>query len=258
MRRLVSLLICALASGIQVPATCAQAGPSYDLAQSERVGTTRYIVRPGDTIYSIARAVGVPVAAILDLNPGLDPRYLEVGDALRVPGHFVPIPRQRLTFAPPTGPADMLVELRGDGFLPNTRLRLLVGRSPYDFRRYSTVETNRRGRVLASVELPEWARPGRRVYFALQGFNGTNRTVAGPFRVVDAPPTGRLTVTGTIVRGGAECPLLRSDDGRRFSLAGDTNGFDIGDRVEVTGRLAGVSICMREPTLQVRRISEAD
>ena len=85
-RCLVSLFLCALASVVQVSVANAQVGPSYDMAQSERIGTTRYVVRPGDTIYSIARAVGVPVAAILDLNPGLDPGYFEVGDALRVPG----------------------------------------------------------------------------------------------------------------------------------------------------------------------------
>jgi hypothetical protein len=83
--------------------------------------------------------------------------------------------------------------------------------------------------------------------------------VAGPFRVIDRrPPSERLTVTGTIVRGGAECPLFRSDDGRRYSLTGDLGGFGPGDRVEVTGRLAEVSICMQGPTLEVRRISEAE
>lgn len=259
MRRVLLLLLFAfLFVPLQVSLASAQE-KSYELVQAERSGTTRYLVRPGDTIYSIARSVGVPVSTILELNPGLDPRYIATGDVIRVPRDFVPVPRPRLTFSPAAGPPGTLVELRGQGFRPFARLRLLVGRTAYDVRRYSIVRANRRGRVFASVELPEWARPGRRVFFALQSLDGTSRAVAGPFRVIARPqPSERLTVTGTIVSGGVECPLLRSDDGRRFSLSGDLGGFGRGDRVEVTGRLADVSICMQGPTLEVRRISEAE
>jgi LysM repeat protein len=259
MRRIFALLLYAFLLTLQQPPLASAQENSFEMAQAERSGTTRYVVRPGDTIYSIARSVGVPVATILDLNPGLDPRYIAAGDVIRVPGDFVPVPHERLTFSPAAGSPSTLVELRGQGYRPFARLRLLVGRTAYDLRRYSIVRANRRGRVLASVELPEWARPGRRVFFALQSLDGTSRTVAGPFRVVGRPrPSERLTVTGTIVSGGVECPLLRSDDGRRYSLTGDLGGFGRGDRVEVIGRLAEVSICMQGPTLEVRRISEAE
>jgi hypothetical protein len=167
--------------------------------------------------------------------------------------------RQRLTFSPAAGWLGTRVELMGQGFLPFERLRLLVGRTAYDLRRHKNVRTNRRGRVQTSVELPEWARPGRRVFFALQSFDGRRRAAAGPFRVIERPkPAQPLTVRGTIVTGGSECALFRSDDGRRFSLTGNLGGFQPGDRVTVRGRVAELSTCMQGPTLAVQRISKAE
>jgi uncharacterized protein DUF5818 len=164
--------------------------------------------------------------------------------------------RPSLTFSPAAGWPGSRVELTGQGFLPFERVRLLVGRTTNDLKRHRTVGANRRGRVQTSMELPDWARPGRRVYFALQGFDGIRRAVAGPFRVIEQPKP--MTIRGTIVTGGAECPLFRSDDGRRFSLAGNLGSFRPGDRVTVRGRVAEVSTCMQRPTLAVQRISKAE
>jgi LysM repeat protein len=232
--------------------------PEADFAQSERAGTTRYIVRPGDTLYSIARAAGVSVSVILSLNPGLDPRYVAVGDVVLVPGDFVPVARERLTISPRAGRPATEVELRGRGFRPFVRLRVLAGRSPYDLRAIDRTRANRRGRVVITETLPEWARPGRNVYFALQTLDGRSRAVSEPFRVIGRPSApDRVTVSGRIARG-VECPLLRADDGRTYSLTGDLAGYRAGDRVLVQGRLAEVSICMQGPAIEVRRITEAE
>lgn len=263
MRKNFISLACIIAASLVivglVPAAYAQSTHSgSEIAQAQRTGTTRYIVQPGDTLYSIARSAGVTVQVILDLNPGLDPRFVEVGDVVLVPRDFVPVRRERLVMSSHAGPPGTEVELRGHGFRPYARLRVLVGRSPYNLYRIDRVRADRRGRVNIAVALPEWARPGRRVFFALQTIDGQSRAVAGPFRVIGRPSGAeRLNVTGTLIRGGVECPLLRADNGRVYSLAGDTGGFGLGDRVLVEGRLAEVSICMQGPTLQVRRISEA-
>jgi LysM repeat protein len=44
-----------------------------------------YIVRPGDTIFSIARRTDSSVGEILRLNPGLNPNRLFVGQQIRIP-----------------------------------------------------------------------------------------------------------------------------------------------------------------------------
>lgn len=43
-----------------------------------------YVVQNGDTLTSIARKTGVPVARILRLNPGVDPQILISGEKLKL------------------------------------------------------------------------------------------------------------------------------------------------------------------------------
>jgi LysM repeat protein len=43
-----------------------------------------YVVQNGDTLTSIARKTGVSVAAILRLNPGVDPQILISGEKLKL------------------------------------------------------------------------------------------------------------------------------------------------------------------------------
>lgn len=44
-----------------------------------------YVVKAGDSPYSIARKHGVKVEALMAANPGLDPRKLRIGQTLRMP-----------------------------------------------------------------------------------------------------------------------------------------------------------------------------
>jgi LysM repeat protein len=43
-----------------------------------------YVVQNGDTLTSIAHQTGVPVARILQLNPGVDPQILISGEQLKL------------------------------------------------------------------------------------------------------------------------------------------------------------------------------
>jgi LysM repeat protein len=43
-----------------------------------------YVVENGDTLTSIAHKTGVPVATILELNPGVDPQILISGERLKL------------------------------------------------------------------------------------------------------------------------------------------------------------------------------
>ncbi|MCS7259984.1 MAG: LysM peptidoglycan-binding domain-containing protein [Anaerolineae bacterium] len=54
-----------------------------------------YIVQPGDTLYRIATRFGVAVEELVEANHLSDPNYLQVGQALRIPGTEFP------TFYPP-------------------------------------------------------------------------------------------------------------------------------------------------------------
>jgi hypothetical protein len=67
-----------------------------------------------------------------------------------------------------------------------------------------------------------------------------------------------MTVTGTITGEGVECPTMRGDNGRLYSLAGDIGRFGPGDRVEVRGFRPDISICQQGTTIQVERIRSAE
>ncbi|MCL2336502.1 MAG: LysM domain-containing protein [Firmicutes bacterium] len=43
-------------------------------------------VSPGDTLFTIAKASGTTVGKLLELNPGIDPLSLQIGQAVCLPG----------------------------------------------------------------------------------------------------------------------------------------------------------------------------
>jgi LysM repeat protein len=49
------------------------------------VATRPYTVQPGDTVASIASAIGVPASTIVQLNPTISPNNLQIGQTLRLP-----------------------------------------------------------------------------------------------------------------------------------------------------------------------------
>ena len=66
-----------------------------------------------------------------------------------------------------------------------------------------------------------------------------------------------------VVRGeliaGAECPMLVTTDGKRYSLIGELGRFKVGDRVCLKASIAQMSMCMAgEGTLAVEAIGPED
>ncbi|MDI3316134.1 MAG: LysM domain-containing protein [Bacillota bacterium] len=49
-------------------------------------GSFPYTIRPGDTLFLLAQRFGTTVAAILALNPGINPYNLQVGQVICIPG----------------------------------------------------------------------------------------------------------------------------------------------------------------------------
>jgi murein DD-endopeptidase MepM/ murein hydrolase activator NlpD len=64
-------------------------------------GSGTYTIKPGDSLYRIARQNGTTVAKLKEANPGADPRALRPGTVLQLPGAAAP---SRLASAP-TAPA---------------------------------------------------------------------------------------------------------------------------------------------------------
>ncbi len=51
-----------------------------------------YVVRPGDTFYSIANMFGITVAQLMAANPGVDPNNLQIGQLICIPKQTPPEP----------------------------------------------------------------------------------------------------------------------------------------------------------------------
>jgi peptidoglycan endopeptidase LytF len=53
-----------------------------------------YVVRPGDTLYTISKKYNVSVAKLIEANPGIDPNNLQVGQLICIPksDHHKPCP----------------------------------------------------------------------------------------------------------------------------------------------------------------------
>jgi LysM repeat protein len=55
-----------------------------DTSSAEKSGPRRHLVKPGETLYSIAHAYKTTVESIRDANPFLGERPLEAGDILTI------------------------------------------------------------------------------------------------------------------------------------------------------------------------------
>ena len=70
-------------------------------------------------------------------------------------------------------------------------------------------------------------------------------------------PNNSITVIGTLTEEGVECQAMRSlDDNKLYTLTGNLQGFKNGDKVEVTGKVVEVSICMQGTTIAVDKITK--
>ncbi len=73
----------------------------------------KHTVEKGQTLYSLGRKYGVPVAAIIAANPGLDPKDMKVGGKVVIPGRAAGTPRHAI----PTGPTPARVRTPDRGRL---------------------------------------------------------------------------------------------------------------------------------------------
>ena len=201
-------------------------------------------VRPGDTFGLIARRCGVSVAQLRAENPQLrDPNLIFVGMNLRVPSSIAPQPVR-------PAPAPVAQTLRIIGTITGEGVTCQALRGD-DGALYTIAGTATRP-----------LRPGDRV--EVMGTRAATAVcqqgtaiTASQILLLDAVARPTIDVTGTITREGVTCTALRGDDGRLYTLAGQTGGFQPGDRVRVTGDQAQMSFCQQGTTVNLTSIRQA-
>ena len=70
----------------------------------------------------------------------------------------------------------------------------------------------------------------------------------------DAASTAPMMITGTLTGEGVECPAMRGDDGKLYTLASDQPLPAAGTRVRIEAEAVEVSMCMQGTTVRVIRI----
>ena len=226
--------------------------------------SSNYVVKRGDTLATVAGALGITLGELLLANPGLSERDLQAGRSIeyggRRPGFDTP-PPPRLDISVDDSDAEPggTAVVRVSGLPPRVTVSVQAesarGRGPA---LENEAQADRRGNALVQIDIPQRARPGDR--WNVEVFDDRDRSIGdASFRIADEGYAGNepLRVTGVLTDEGAACPVLRDRSGQAYALSGRLRGFRIGDRVTVVGRLADGSVCARRNTLAVDRIDPA-
>lgn len=236
--------------------------------ESARRQGARHTVGYGETLEDIAARYDTTVPALRVSNPDLaEAGELTEGRTLVIPGLHDDMPRAeaaqraatpRVEVTPRAAPPGGSVDVTAWGLPADTELVIGGGPSASEWRTLTTVTATSRGQVHASVRLPETVAEGEDFVIVVtraDRLEATSRPIRVTTEQAAAPET--RDIVGTLSDEGIECTALRADDGTLYTLAGDTRGFEPGDRVRVIGRPAATSICMQGETLVVDQVTEA-
>lgn len=72
--------------------------------------------------------------------------------------------------------------------------------------------------------------------------------------------TGKVSLDGKLTSEGVECPAMRTDDGKLYTLALRAPQLKIfpGQKIHVEGTIAQFSICQQGTTIEVDKLEAVD
>jgi len=244
------LILCGLIAAAPPPA-----------AADNFLDRARSAVREADrTIEQAARNAGRSVRDFLTDHPELNRDLVDLGERAGIPGFAgaAPEPGPGVMLSVGQGQPGSEVSVSAAGLPGDSDTVVSIGAIPTDTPVLAHARTSDRGEMIATVKVPADAKVGSHLMFTVETADGRVRLVSEPFLI--ASSAAAVSVTGTISKEGAECPTMRGDDGRLYSLTppGNLGSFGPGDRVHVEGTLAEVSTCMQGTTVVVSGISAAN
>jgi len=217
-----------------------------DAQDSTRPDDSSYVVTQGDTLSAIAQNGGVNLRALLDANPGIEPRRLAIGQVITVP---VDHPMLQVHLTPRSGSAGDEVQVEGEGFRPSSTVRIGAGPPESEWRELEDVRVDGDGQIDARIIIPEWAAGHDQIVLVAAGNRG--REVRTRFDMETDRVSKRIEVRGKVT-AGVECPILTADDGEVYSLnASSEIPLETGVRAHVEGREADLSFCQQGTPIEV-------
>ena len=221
------------------------AGPARAVAQQPCGGT--YTIRAGDTLTDIAARCGVTVPAILAANPGVrDDQDLGAGGSVRIPtADTRPTPVEACGGFYTLRAGDTLEEVAEKCGLT---VPLLIAANP-------GVEHPEAVRAGGTLRIPDLPPVGAGFQPVIVGGSATIIDTLATDTATTEPPAERepyLRYEG-VLRAGTRCTVLRTADGTDVGIAGELgSGFQVGDRVAVTGPAAPGAACGTGRAVTVR------
>ncbi len=229
-------------------ALCLVTGP---VSAQSALDDARDAVREAQqSVEDAAREAGRNASEFLADNPDLGGEIISLGQRLGLPGFedAKAFAGANLTVVPETAPPGAPVELRAVGLAADTKVAIAFGNLRGTPEGIATGVANNRGVLKQTVKVPAGLKSGASGVFIVETVDGRLRLASDAFTIADPgpPPGTKIDVTGTLSNEGVECPALRGDDGALYTLTDPiAGGFRPGDRIHVTGKVAGMSTCIQ-------------
>ena len=150
------------------------------------------------------------------------------------------------------GPPGTEVTVYTENLPIQAKVHLGVGATRTGFEALYTAEQGMWGTVSGTITIPESAPWDRAVLLVAFDAIFAPIGLSDPFHVTR--PDGTLQRTGRVTDEGVECLAFRDDDDYLYTLVGDTEELEPGDRVVIEGTVAEMSTCMQGTTLVVERV----
>jgi hypothetical protein len=212
----------------------------------------------GKDVQAAAKKAGESVRDFLTDHPELNRDIVDFGEQVGVPGFedAKPAAGPVVGLSVPQGRTGDEVTVTAAGLPGDQAVTIAAGPSLAAVRRLADARTSDRGGLTAAVKVPSKPDEGDKLLFVVETTDNRVRVASEPFRVI--PAGDAIIVDGTLSDEGAECPTVRGDDGKLYSLAAAKLGkLGAGVRVHVEGTIAEVSTCMQGTTIVVNSIAPA-
>lgn len=214
-------------------ATKATSAPRAVVSVSKKV---TYTVKPGDTLYSIAKRYGIDVKTLASANGLSDPNALKAGTELTVPVTPVPTPRP---VTPPAGASTYTVKA-GDTLSSIARQH---GTSPGELQKLNNLPNPNQIKVGMTIVVPGRSGTIRTVSRTATHTTSSSGTMTGVSPVSSLPPPTQSALDAFASTPGPATPQASSATATPTPLPTKVNRCPTGEELVLVW---GLSLCQPE------------
>jgi hypothetical protein len=158
------------------------------------------------------------------------------------------LPYRVPVFFPQSGAPGTRVRVETAGLPAITPVVITMAGTRSGFEVIAQVLTDRTGRIVETVEIPEWAAFDRSHAFVVMDFYF--RPIAYSELFIVTNPRGEVRREGEVVEASPGCLVIQAEDGD-YTLVGQTEGIRPGTERVVEGALAAPDSCRAGPAIRV-------